>query len=188
MMVGGDVANEENLVQNRTDITPEQRRDNARKAGLASAAAKKRRKDMKNSMQMLLGMDLPPKMIETLEANGFQGDKWSFIDIVNVSAIQQAIKGNVRAMEFIRDTAGYNPEQLLKEQMFEYEKEKEAGAATEIEDISDVLMDIHGYGAWEEILNDGVACMPVKAHRLHPQMPRQYLQYRRGSGSCGKDD
>ena len=162
MIVGGDVANEENLVQNRSDITPEQRRANARKAGLASAAAKKRRKDMKNSMQMLLGMDLPPKMVELLEGKGFQGEKWSFIDIVNVSAIQQAIKGNVRAMEFIRDTAGYNPDLLLKEQMFEYEKEREAGAATEIEDISDVLINVYGYGAWEEILNDGVVCMPVK--------------------------
>ena len=79
---------------------------------------------------------------------------------MNVSAIQQAIKGNVRAMEFIRDTAGYNPDLLLKEQMFEYEKEREAGAATEIEDISDVLINIYGYGAWKRYLMMGSSVCP----------------------------
>lgn len=154
--------NEENLIQNRTDITPEQRRDNARKAGIASGEARRRKRDMKNSLQNLLEMDLPAHLKGQLDQLGFLGDEWSFIDMINVCAMQQAMKGNVRAMEFIRDTAGYNPETILKEQMFEYEKERAAGAAAEIEDISDILMAIHGYGAWNEILNDGVACMPVK--------------------------
>ncbi len=154
--------NEENLVQNRTDITPEERRDNARKAGIASGEARRRKRDMKNSMQNLLNMDLPSKMTMQLEQLGLSGKDWSYIDMINVCAMQQAMKGNVRAMEFIRDTAGYNPETILKEKMFEYEKEKDAGSAAEIEDISDVLMLIYGYEAWNAILNDGVACMPVR--------------------------
>lgn len=156
------MSNEENLIQNRTDITPEQRRANARKAGLASAAAKKRRKNMKNSMQELLNMEITPAMKGQMQSLGLLDCDWTYADWINVCAMQQAMKGNVRAMEFIRDTAGFNPELALKEQMFEYEKQKEQGAAVEIEDISDVLALIHGYSAWEEILNDGVVCMPIK--------------------------
>ena len=156
------MSNEENLIQNRTDITPEQRRANARKAGLASAAAKKRRKNMKNSMQELLNMEITPAMKAQMQSLGLLDCDWTYADWINVCAMQQAMKGNVRAMEFIRDTAGFNPELALKEQMFEYEKQKEQGAAVEIEDISDVLALIHGYSAWEEILNDGVVCMPIK--------------------------
>lgn len=156
------MSNEENLIQNRTDITPEQRRANARKAGLASAAAKKRRKNMKNSMQELLNMEITPAMKTQMQSLGLLDCDWTYADWINVCAMQQAMKGNVRAMEFIRDTAGFNPELALKEQMFEYEKQKEQGAAVEIEDISDVLALIHGYSAWEEILNDGVVCMPIK--------------------------
>lgn len=156
------MSNEENLIQNRTDITPEQRRANARKAGLASAAAKKRRKNMKNSMQELLNMEITPAMKAQMQSLGLLDCDWTYADWINVCAMQQAMKGNVRAMEFIRDTAGFNPELALKEQMFEYEKQKEQGAAVEIEDISDVLALIHGYSTWEEILNDGVVCMPIK--------------------------
>jgi PBSX family phage terminase large subunit len=162
MLVGGDVANEENLIQNRTDITPEERRDNARKAGIASGEARRRKRDMQNSMQALLNMKLPEHMMDTLERLGLASNDTTYIDMINVCAMQQAMKGNVRAMEFIRDTAGFNPETVLKERMFEYEKEREAGAATEIEDISDVLVNIFGYEAWGEILNDGVVCMPIK--------------------------
>lgn len=155
------MANEENLVQNRLDITPEQRRANARKAGIASAEAKKRKKDMKNSMLSLLNMDITPEMVKNLKKLGIEGDL-TYIDMINVCAMQQAMKGNVRAMEFIRDTAGYSPETMLKERIFEYEKEKDAGAATEIEDISEVLISIYGYEAWTDILDDGVRCMPIK--------------------------
>lgn len=151
------MSNEENLIQNRTDITPEQRRANARKAGLASAAAKKRRKNMKNSMQELLNMEITPAMKAQMQSLGLLDCDWTYADWINVCAMQQAMKGNVRAMEFIRDTAGFNPELALKEQMFEYEKQKEQGAAVEIEDISDVLALIHGYSACI-ILHDILQC------------------------------
>lgn len=108
------MSNEENLIQNRTDITPEQRRANARKAGLASAAAKKRRKNMKNSMQELLNMEITPAMKAQMQSLGLLDCDWTYADWINVCAMQQAMKGNVRAMEFIRDTAGFNPELALK--------------------------------------------------------------------------
>lgn len=83
------MSNEENLIQNRTDITPEQRRANARKAGLASAAAKKRRKNMKNSMQELLNMEITPAMKAQMQSLGLLDCDWTYADWINVCAMQQ---------------------------------------------------------------------------------------------------
>ena len=52
--------------------------------------------------------------------------------------------GDVRAAEFLRDTAGYNPETNLKERQFKYEKDKEKGINQEIEDTSDTDASIYG--------------------------------------------
>ena len=123
--------NEKNLIQN-IQRTPSERRESARKAGIASGEARRRKADMRNSMQNLLSMKITPSLAKQLQSLGIVGEEWTYSDLINVSAMQQAMKGNVRAMEFVRDTAGYNAELLLHEQEFEYKKAQESGTGTEI--------------------------------------------------------
>ena len=73
-----------NLIKNE-DLTPEQRRENARKAGLASAEAKKKRKTLREELLALL------------ETNQYQ-------EKISLSLIKQALDGNTKAFEVIRDS------------------------------------------------------------------------------------
>ena len=73
-----------NLIKNE-DLTPEQRRENARKAGLASAEAKKKRKTLREELLALL------------ETNQYQKK-------ISLSLIKQALEGNTKAFEVIRDS------------------------------------------------------------------------------------
>lgn len=158
--------NEKNLIQN-IQRTPSERRESARKAGIASGEARRRKADMRNSMQNLLSMQITPSLAKQLQSLGIVGEEWTYSDLINVSAMQQAMKGNVRAMEFVRDTAGYNAELLLHEQEFEYKKAQESGTGTEIEDIQETVVEIWGYEAWELILADGVPTTLIKTVGFH---------------------
>lgn len=154
--------NEQNLIP-FNQLTESEQRELARKGGRASAEARRKKASMRQSMQSLLDMPLNEQLAGQMKALGLVGDEWTFTDLVNVSAIQAASRGNVRAMEYIRDTAGQNAELILHEQEFEYKKSKEAGTGTEIEDVSETVIDIWGYDWWDSMLADGVPTMLVKA-------------------------
>ena len=81
--------NIDNLIKNE-DLTPEQRRENARKAGLASAEAKKKRKTLREELLALL------------ETNQHQ-------EKMSLALIKQALAGNTKAFEVIRDSIGEKP-------------------------------------------------------------------------------
>lgn len=83
-----------NLIKNE-DLTPEQRRENARKAGLASAEAKKKRKTLREELLALLETEQYQKRI-------------------SLSLIKQAVDGNTKAFEVIRDTVGEKPGDKLE--------------------------------------------------------------------------
>ena len=86
--------NIDNLIKNE-DLTPEQRRENARKAGLASAEAKKKRKTLRE------------ELIALLETEQYQSK-------ISLSLIKQAVDGNTKAFEVIRDTIGEKPNEKLE--------------------------------------------------------------------------
>ena len=88
------MANEQNLIKNE-DLTPEQRRKNASKAGKASAAARKKRKTLKEELLLLL---------ETENYN----------ERISLAMIKQALNGNTKAFNTIRDTIGEKPKDKLE--------------------------------------------------------------------------
>lgn len=54
------MANEQNLIKNE-DLTPSQRRENAKKAGKASVEARRKRKAMKEQLETILSLPLTLK-------------------------------------------------------------------------------------------------------------------------------
>lgn len=99
------MANAQNLVRNE-DRTPTQRRENARKAGIASAAKRAERKTFRDGLLLLLNEPLKDK-------SGAATDKTTQ-DAVIAGLIKKAIAGDVRAVEFIRDTIGEKPVDQVK--------------------------------------------------------------------------
>ena len=91
------MANEENLkpVQSTNEA-----RERGRKGGIASGEARRNKKTMKEMLDYLL-----EKEIE----NSRTGEKVTYREAILTSAIKKAIKGDIKASQFIRDTAGEMP-------------------------------------------------------------------------------
>lgn len=94
--------NIDNLIRNE-DLTPEQRRLNTSKAGKASAKAREEKKTFKAMLEILLEKELETK----------DGGKKTTREAILIGQIKEAIKGKTKAAEFIRDTMGENPKQVV---------------------------------------------------------------------------
>lgn len=90
------MANEQNL----RVPTSEQARKNGRKGGLASAKKRAERKTLKEELKLLL---------ETIEEGQTNQEKMS------VAILKQALKGNTKAFEIIRDTIGEKPTEKVEQ-------------------------------------------------------------------------
>lgn len=90
--------NEENLKPFGT-LSENEQREIRSKGGKASVKARKERKTMKEMLNYLLQQDITNK----------QGEKKSTLEAVMVAQIREALKGNTKAIQFIRDTIGEMP-------------------------------------------------------------------------------
>lgn len=83
------MANEQNLIPN-SERTPSERRENARKAGIASGEARRARKTLKEELLLLLELDDNNKKI-------------------TIALLEKALNGDIAAYTTIRDTIGERP-------------------------------------------------------------------------------
>lgn len=81
--------NEENLIS-LADRTTEEQREIAKKGGIASGKARRKRKTLKEELLLLL-------------------EKGDTQEKVSLALIQQALEGNTKAFEVIRDSIGEKP-------------------------------------------------------------------------------
>ena len=125
------MANAENLIPNE-QRTPSERRENARKAGQASGASRRRKKAMRQAASMLLNTPVPTNtqtklmatVKELLSVFGYDETDATYQDVLLAGIMLKAIKGDVRAAEFIRDTGGDSPHLDLKKQELKLRKEE----------------------------------------------------------------
>ena len=86
----------ENLKPTNT-LTVEERKKLARKGGIASGKARQQKADLKKTIKTILSMNVTdPKDIKKLQALGLD---LTYENLVSLATIQQASKGNQRAME-----------------------------------------------------------------------------------------
>ena len=134
------MANAENLKGKGLDSrTANEQREIARKGGQASGAARRLKKMRRVVGEILLDMPVEDRELQrTMERLGVPEEERTYRMGVVVAMLNQAMKGNVNAACFIRDTIGEGPgDQLRREKLklnkakFEYEK-----AGTEREEAS----------------------------------------------------
>jgi hypothetical protein len=94
--------NEQNLVKGDEihKFTPEE----ASKGGKASAEARRRKRDLREALEILLEK-------EFMDKNGVSK---SGTEIITAKLFEQAAKGNVKAFETIRATVGQDPVQKVQ--------------------------------------------------------------------------
>ena len=89
------MANNKNLIDN-SKRSPNEVRENGKKGGIKSGEVRRAKKTMKEMLNYLLEKEIENK----------KGEKASTLEAISVSMIKQALNGNVKAFEVIRDTIG----------------------------------------------------------------------------------
>lgn len=97
--------NEKNLKRygiEKPPLSHEEAKRRGKKGGKASVDSRRRSKMMKDVLSFLLDKEI---------TNKSTGEKGTTMEAICVSAIREAMEGNIKAMFFIRDTIGQAPEE-----------------------------------------------------------------------------
>ena len=93
-----------------TRLSETERRELSRKGGLASAAARRRKKDIREVFDALLSSPATPEMQEKAEKLGFDAETVGTIyDVLGVAMIDKAMSGDGYCFQLVRDSAGEKP-------------------------------------------------------------------------------
>lgn len=108
------MANVQNLIPFTSDQSREEAKKNGRKGGIASGEAKRRERTLKETLEKLLSLPLKDESTrEYIRQLGFNDEELDNKTAINVAMYQEALKGNVKAYELIRDTMGEKPTDKL---------------------------------------------------------------------------
>lgn len=128
-------------------------REIARKGGVNSGASRRRKRTMKSGAKMLMDMPASKAITQKLKLLGIDEEDATYQMGVMVAMLQQALDGNVKAAQFIRELVGEDPKQemqkkelKLRQDEFKYKKEQDAKAAAEAEfsgTLADAIMEAY---------------------------------------------
>ena len=98
------MANYENIKDANSNRTPSERRELAKIAGKASGEARRRKADMRSTMNRLLTMKVEVEgLSDILRADGVES---TYEEIITMAMIQQAAMGNAKAFHEIKEIVG----------------------------------------------------------------------------------
>lgn len=115
------MANEQNLIPN-SKRTPQELREITRKGGIASGKARREKKELKQIVEALF-----ERMYDT---EG--GEKISGAEAITVKQMEKALKGDTKAFEVLRDTAGQKPVEKVEQINIDAEYESRINELKEI--------------------------------------------------------
>jgi hypothetical protein len=100
-------------IDNLTTPSTEEARERGRKGGVASGKARREKKLMRETLDILLSMPLKDGNIEDVDDirsfASIKGKNISVQEAIVIAQIQKAMKGDTRAAEYVRDTIGQKP-------------------------------------------------------------------------------
>lgn len=102
------MANEQNLVPFTSEQNREEAAKNGHNGGIASGAARRRKRDMREAADLLLSLKATPKMMADMAKLGVSADEADMQMAMLVAQLQQAIKGNTKAAALLYNMASEN--------------------------------------------------------------------------------
>lgn len=105
----------ENLIPfNESKLSEEELREIYRKGGINSAKVRKRKKTMRETIKMLLEMDVMDDEVKAkIQAMGQDPEAVDYATAIGLAMIKKATEGNISAFNTIRDTIGEKPEDTV---------------------------------------------------------------------------
>ena len=146
------LANEKNLIPN-SERTPSELREMTQKGGRNSGISRRRKKAMKTQAKLLMDLPAPENLQQKMRIMGIGEEDATYQMGVMVAMLQQALGGNVKAAQFIRELVGEDPKQemqkkelKLRQDEFKYKKEQDEKAAEETSlsgSLADAIMEAY---------------------------------------------
>lgn len=112
------MSNEDNLIP-LSERTKDEQREIAKKGGRASGKARRKKRTAQEAAQLILNLPVKKEQDEILEEYGIEKSDRNYLILIMVKAVQMASDGDLKAIEFIRDTLGENPKYKLYEKKIE---------------------------------------------------------------------
>ena len=112
-------AGKNNLIP-MNERTEDEQREIARKGGIESGQARRRKRTMKEAAQIVLNAPVSAEKAELLKKYGIAEQDCTNLMLIMVKAVQMATDGNLKAAEFVRDILGENPQYKIYEKRLEY--------------------------------------------------------------------
>ncbi len=108
------MANEENLIP-VTELTESEARELSKRGGIASGVARRKKKTMRDTINLALGLrsELTDAEIERYMRFSFADEDIDNQAKIIMGIMKLAAEGDIRAAEFIRDTAGQKPKDSM---------------------------------------------------------------------------
>lgn len=112
------MSNEDNLIP-LSERTKDEQRAIAKKGGRASGKARRKKRTAQEAAQLILSLPVKKEQDKILEEYGIEKSDRNYLILIMVKAVQMASDGDLKAIEFIRDTLGENPKYKLYEKKIE---------------------------------------------------------------------
>lgn len=94
-------------------LSPEKQREISIKGGLARQKQVKERQSMKETLNVLLSMELSRDKAVEISGDSTINGTLTMQEALMLRAVNTAKDGNVKALEFIRDTSGQKPKEEI---------------------------------------------------------------------------
>ena len=108
--------NPENLIPN-SERSPSQLKAQTRKGGINSGKARREKKLIRETIETILSMPCKSGTVEALEDMQNVADannaNLTVQDIICIQMAKKAMKGDTKAAEYLRDTAGQKPTDVI---------------------------------------------------------------------------
>lgn len=111
--------NDQNLIKPKRDQTAEQRKAAASKAGKAAAKKRREKKQMQEIAKIVLhmpfeGTDAQLDDLDGLSFEDYPDRKLTVSEISILKVAKKAMRGDIAAIQFLRDTAGEKPVEQIE--------------------------------------------------------------------------
>lgn len=130
---GGGMANEKNLKDLRERTTEEQRAI-ARKGGLASGEARRKKRSMMDSIKLIMNLGVDEKTAAMLQRFGIEASDLTIMSAVNFAMAMKAMRGDVKAAEYLARYSGGDPRDILEREKYKHSVKLEEKGGNVVDD------------------------------------------------------
>ena len=111
----------DNLIKNE-DLTPSERRESARRAGIASGKARREKKTFRECLKLMMDEQAPDKIRSAFDRNGY--DVTTHREAITAAILMGAMQGNPKMVDKAHELMGEDYRKAAREAEIKIQKER----------------------------------------------------------------